>query len=237
MEREELWSGGPRFQQTAHFRLGTDSILLADFAVKPGAARGVDLGCGSGILALLLLEKTPRLHMTGLELQETALAVARENIAQNALDKRFTPVCGDWRQVRDRFRSGSFDLAVCNPPYFAAGSGALPPDPARAAARAETDGGLSELVQAAAWLLHTGGSLFLCYRPERLSELFVCLSGHGLEPKRLRLVCHRADSAPSLALVEARRGGRIGLRVEKSLVLFDENDAESAEYRRIYHRA
>lgn len=236
MDGEELWPGGPRFYQSAHFRLSTDSVLLADFAGKPGALRGVDLGCGSGILSLLLLDKAPRLRMTGLELQEAALGVARENMRANGLDARFEAVCGDWRRVRDCFRPGAFDLAVCNPPYFAAASGAISPDPARAAARAETDGTLGELAAAAAWLLHTGASLFLCYRPERLSELFVCLSARGLEPKRLRLVHHRADSACALALVEARRGGKSGLRVESPLVLFDGDGAESADYRRIYRR-
>ena len=50
----ELWPGGPRFAQSEHFPLGTDSVLLADFVPLAGARRGVDLGCGGGILALLL---------------------------------------------------------------------------------------------------------------------------------------------------------------------------------------
>ena len=56
---ETLWPGGPQFRQAEHFRLGTDSILLADFVKTDGAARGIDLGCGSGILMLLLGEKRP----------------------------------------------------------------------------------------------------------------------------------------------------------------------------------
>ena len=82
----------------------------------------------------------------------------------------------------------------------------------------------------------TGGSFALVHKPERLSELMCCLSAHGLEPKRLRLVCHRQDAAPNLVLLEARRGGRPGLRLEPCLILREEDGSESAEVRRIYHR-
>ena len=110
------------------------------------------------------------------------------------------------------------------------------PDPARAAARGETDCSLPELCAAAAYLLGSGGRFCLVYRPERLSELFCALSAAGLEPKRLRLVCPRPESAPSLVLAEARRGGRPGLAIEPPLTLTDGEGRESEEVKRIYHR-
>ena len=235
MEYIELWPGGPRFRQAEHFRLGTDSIVLADFAQPKGAARGIDLGCGSGILMLLLTSREPRLALTGLELQPEAAAVARENIAANNLEARCAVVEGDIRAHRELFSAGSFDFAVANPPYFAGNSGARSPKAARDLARSEEGFTLAELCEAAAFLLRTGGSLWLVYRPERLSELCVALTARGLEPKRLRLVSSRPDSAPSLVLLEARRGGRPGLRVEPPLLLTDTDGGQSAELRRIYH--
>lgn len=232
---EPLWPGGPLFRQAAHFRLSTDSVLLADF-VRPGRARrGIDLGCGSGILSLLLLARTRALEMTGLELLPEAAALADENLAANALSPRGRAVCGDIRRARELFPAASFDLAVANPPYYPVTAGALSPDGERAAARSELTCSLEELCEAAAWLVRSGGSFSLVYKPERLSELFCRLSAHGLEPKRLRLVCERAESAPSLALVESRRGGRPGLRVEPALCLLGPDGAPSAEQRRIYH--
>ena len=88
---------------------------------------------------------------------------------------------------------------------------------------------------AAAWLLRTGGSFSLVHKPERLSEAFCTMSARGIEPKRLRTVHSRYDAAPSLVLIEGRRGGRPGLKIEKPLIL-TENGEESAEFRRIYHR-
>ena len=232
----ELWPGGPRFIQAAHFALGTDSVLLADFVRPRLLRRGIDLGCGSGILSLLLLEKTEKLHMTGLELSAEAAGIARDNLALNGLSARGDIRCGDIRAVRADFRAGAFELAVSNPPYFPVGSGSLSPDAKRALARAEESCTLDELCAAAAYLLQTGGSFCLVHRPERLSELFVTLSKHGLEPKRLRPVCAREGRAPSRVLVEARRGGAHGLAIESTLLLRDPDGNESAELRRIYHR-
>ena len=232
----ELWPGGPIYRQDPAAPLGTDSVLLADFVPLRGAERGIDLGCGAGILSLLLLCSSEKLHMTGLELREEAAALARENLARNGLGERSRILTGDIREHRSLFSHGSFDLAVANPPYFAAGSGASSPDPARAGAREERDCSLPELCTASAVLLPTGGRFCLVYRPERLSELLVCLHESGLEPKRLRFVSARAESAPSLVLVEARRGGRPGLAVEPPLVLQDADGKESGEVRRIYRR-
>ena len=121
----ELWAGGPFFRQDPGARLSTDSVLLADFVPLRGAERGIDLGCGAGILSLLLLCRGEKLHMTGLELREEAAALARENLTQNGLGERSRILTGDLREHRSLFSHGSFDLAVANPPYFPTGSGAL----------------------------------------------------------------------------------------------------------------
>ena len=170
MDIQELWPGGPLFRQSEHFKLSTDSVLLADFVQIRGAKRGIDLGCGSGILSLLLAQKSAGLRITGLELLPEAAAAARENAARNGMEGRIEVVNGDIRECRALFRAGSFDLAVSNPPYFPADRGAVAPRADRAAARAEASCSLSELCDAAAFLLRTGGSLFLVHRPERLPQ-------------------------------------------------------------------
>ena len=76
----------------------------------------------------------------------------------------------------------------------------------------------------------TTDSFALVHRPERLSDLFCTLRAHGLEPKRLRFVASSAENAPSLALVEARRGGKTGLSVEPMLFI------GSADWDEVYFR-
>ena len=131
---ERLWENGPLFAQAEHFRLSTDCVLLADFVNTAGAARGIDLGCASGAIALLLLARTDKLHMTGLEIVPEAAALAEENMRANAFDARSDIVCGDIRRHRELFRAGGFDLVAANPPYFPVGSGKLSPDAVRRSA-------------------------------------------------------------------------------------------------------
>ena len=231
-----LWPDGPLFAQAEHVRLSTDCVLLADFVNGDRAARGIDLGCASGAISLLLLARLPRLHMTGLEILPEAARLAEENMAKNGFQDRSRLVAGDIRRHRELFRTGSFDLVVSNPPYFPVGSGPLSPDKARAAARGETECTLKELCAAAAFLCRTGGSFCLVYKPERLAEAFCTMSAAGLEPKRLRLVCARPGTAPSLALIEGRRLGKPGLKIEPDLILSQADGTESEEFKRIYHR-
>lgn len=235
-EFTELWPGGPRFAQAEHFKLGTDSVLLADFVNISSRKRGIDLGCASGAIGLLLLEKSEKLHMTGLEIVPAAAELAAENMAENGYTGRSEIICGDIKEHRKIFRSGGFDLVAVNPPYFAVGSGALSPKSGRDVARGETECSLEDICAAAAFLLCTGGSFNLVYRTERLSELFCAMSAVGIEPKRLRLVCHKSASTPNLALVEGRRGAKPGLKVEPILVLANDDGSETEEYKRIYHR-
>ena len=91
-EFTELWPGGPRYAQADHFPLGTDSVLLADFVPLAGAKRGVDLGCGGGVLTLLLLARSDKLSMTGLEILPAAAKRAEENLRENGLEV-LEPIC------------------------------------------------------------------------------------------------------------------------------------------------
>lgn len=224
------------FRQSEHFKLGTDSVLLADFVNIGSRRNGIDLGCGSGILALLLLDRDARLCMTGLEINPEAADAARANLSANNFSERGSVVAGDIRCVRELFRSGEFDLVVANPPYFAEGSGRQSPDDAKAAARTETTCTLQDICRAAAYLCRTGGVFCLVHRAERLCDVLCALREHGLEPKRLRTVSHDANKEPSLVLIEARRGGAAGLKLMPPLFVRNPDGTETDEILRIYHR-
>ena len=232
---DELWPGGPRFLRDPAFPLSTDSVLLAHFAARCRAKRILDLGCGAGTLTVLLGLSHPGAGLFGVELRADALELCRANLEANGLDAGGL-LHGDLREHRALYAAGDFDLVVANPPYFPLGSGASAPAPERAAAREERTCSLEELCAAAAYLCRWGGSFALVHRPERLSELCCALHDKGLEPKRLRFVQHREGVAPNLLLLEARRGGKPGLDVEKPLLLTERGGGDSAEVREIYHR-
>ncbi len=229
-----LWPGGPRLmRREGVFKLGTDSVLLGHFARPEGARRALDLGCGGGVLGLMLLGRRSALTVDGVERDGAALALCRENVALNGLEDRFRLLPGDYRDYRALLEAGAYDLAVSNPPYFPRGSG-FASETLDHARREEAT--LPELCAAAAWALRWGGRFALVHRPERLSELFCALSAAGLEPKRLRLVQKRPEAAPSLVLAEAVRGAKPGLLIEPPLLLTGPEGGESEEIQRIYGR-
>lgn len=232
---EQLWPGGPLFSGHKDvFPLGTDSMVLSDFARPDKRAKILDLGTGSGILTLLLLYGHPDRQGMGIDLSPAACDAAVENLNRNGLSAQGTIIQGDFNRHRELLPGGSFDYAVANPPYFSAGSGKTAAG-GMALAREDGAGSITAVCRAAAWGLRWGGDFALCFRPERLTDLLVALRSEGLEPKRLRTVRHRADRPVSLLLVEARRGGKPGLIWEPDLVLQNADGAASAEYRRIYH--
>ena len=232
---DELWQGGPRFRQGG-FRVSTDSVLLAAFARGIRGENIIDLGCGAGVLTVLLSAARPAARICGVELQKESAALCRENMGENGYDSGGI-LCADLRAHRELFTAGSFDLVISNPPYFSGHSGLTAPDAGRAAARDERFCTLEDLCTAAKYLCRWGGSFALVHRPERLSEIFCTMTRCGLEPKRLRLVQHKAGAAPNLALIEGRRGGKPSLTVEPPLILTDGEGNDSPEVREIYHRS
>ncbi len=227
---KQLWPRGPVYTDDPAFRITTDSVLLAHFAGEKAFSRCMDLGCGGGLLSVLLHERQPEAVFDSVDIRPEAAALCRENCRANGVAG--TAACLDARKYRSIPCPGEYDLVVCNPPYYYAGK--TSPDPDRAAARG---GGLSpaQFSGAAAYLLRQGGELCVVHKPEFLTDIFAAMRLADIEPKRLRLVCHKAASAPSLALIAGRRGGRPGLTVLPALVLVNDDGSPTQEVREIYH--
>ena len=233
---ESLKPGGYRFvYDDALFHPGTDTFLLSSLPrLKPGL-RVCDLGCGTGLVGLLLLQRQPELQVCGVEIQEEAARLAEKAAAENGLTDRLTICQWDLRDIRSRFPTGGFDLVVCNPPYYPPASGALAQDTARRAARSEVACTLEDICQAAAYLLRWGGSFCLVHKPERLTDLLCALRAAGLEPKRVQPVRHNAESPVSLLLLEAKRGGRPGLTLLPELLEYETDGTEREALRAARH--
>lgn len=234
---DRLWPGGWQFLfDDALFQPGTDSFLLGAFPQLRRGERVCDLGAGTGLLGLLLLAREPSLHVTNVELQGTACALARRTAALNGLEGSILCLEVDLRDHAALPQAGSFDLVIANPPYFTRDSGAPADMEARRTARSEITCTLEDICAAANRLLRWGGRLALVFRTERLAELMELTRRFGLEPKRLRLVQNTAHSAPSLLLLECRRGGRTGLSVEAPLIMTNEDGSPSPELDAVYFR-
>ncbi|MBO4848250.1 MAG: methyltransferase [Clostridia bacterium] len=234
---EDLQYKGLRIiQNEGGFRFGTDSVLLAGFVKAGPRDRMIDLGAGTGVIAILVEARTGA-KLTALEIQPEQCDMARRSVEMNG--QSIEVVEGDMRMAHEILGCGAFDAAVCNPPYYPASGGEVSKkggDGFEGAATHELYCTVAEAAVSAARLIKYGGKLFMCCPTARLAEVISALTEQKLEPKRMRFVAARADKAPYLALIEAKKGAAPGLRMEKQLVITEADGSYTEETNRIYHR-
>ncbi len=216
-------------QDPERFCFGMDAVLLSGFAQAKAGDRVLDLCTGTGILPLLLSARTKAASVCGLEIQEESADMACRSVLMNGLEEKIKIITGDVKEAVGLFGPASFEVITCNPPYMIAQHGIVGSNYAKTVARHEVLCTLRDVLVASASLLVPGGHLFMVHRPFRLAELIVTASSVSLEPKRLRIVYPFADKEPAMVLVEAVRGGKSGLKVEKPLILFEKNGEYTEE--------
>lgn len=221
-------------QDPDRFCFGMDAVLLSGFATVKDGARVLDLGTGTGIIPILLEAKTGAAHLTGLEIQADSADMAGRSVALNGLEEKIDIVTGDIKEADQLFDAASFDVVTCNPPYMIGRHGLKNPESAKAIARHEILCTMEDVVRQTARLLVPGGKFFLVHRPFRLAEIIVTLKKYKLEPKRMRLVYPFADKEPNMVLLEAARGGRPRMTVEKPLIVYSSPGVYMPEIYEVY---
>ncbi|MCH5342312.1 MAG: tRNA1(Val) (adenine(37)-N6)-methyltransferase [Acetatifactor sp.] len=232
---DDLQRNGYRIiQDPERFCFGMDAVLLAGFAHAGEEDRLLDLGTGTGIIPLLMEARYHCAQLTGLEIQPESADMAARSVALNNLSDRIHIVTGDIKEADSLFPSASFDCITCNPPYMIGNHGITNPDAPKAIARHEILCTLEDVVRQTAKLLKPGGHFFLVHRPFRLAEIMVTLTKYKLEPKRMQLVYPYVDKEPNMVLLEAVRGGKSRMTVEKPLIVYREPGVYMPEIYEIY---
>ncbi len=221
-------------QNPGKFCFGMDAVLLTGFAHAGEEDRLLDMGTGTGIIPILMEAKYHCAHLTGLEIQPDSADMASRSVALNGLSERIDIVTGDIKEADHIFKSASFDCITCNPPYMIGQHGIVNPNAPKAIARHELCCTFEDVAEQAAKLLKPGGHFFLVHRPFRLAELIVTLVRHKLEPKRMQLVYPYVDKEPNMVLLEAVRGGKSRMTVEKPLIVYREPGVYMPEIYEIY---
>lgn len=235
MEFSELFYGGPVFSSAdGVFAPGTDAVALSDFADTDCAENICDIGCGCGVLSIVAALRNSKAKITALDIQPEACAAAECNARANALEDRISIICGDVREYKRLFVSGSFDCIVSNPPYFPPKSGKI--SKSAAIARQELCCTLADLIGAVSFMLKYGGYFYLVHRADRAAQVISSLSGAGLEPKVMRFIQHSEINDPSLILIKCKKGGRAGVTVMRPLILANADGTRSAEITEIYNK-
>ena len=214
-------------QRTDGLTYGTDALLLASY-INTKNKKCIELGTGTGIISLLMLQRSKASRIHGIEIQEDFATLTKRNAAINSFDTQLTVINKDVREVTQSDVDGEADIIFTNPPYMKNGAGLSSATDEKNIARREIFGSIFDFCQAAKKLLKFGGKFYCVYRPDRLAELIYSLKGNSLEPKRMTFIHPHVDSAPSLVLVEARRGGGEELNITRPLIMY--TDATHTDY-------
>ncbi len=222
-------------QRPDMFNFSLDSTLLAHFAKpKLTTTNLIDLGCGNAAVLLFLSQKTEAaLH--GVEIQQDVYALAKRNVALNDLNNRITIVNDDVKHIMNHYEDSSFDMVLCNPPFFKhRPTSNINDSDYKTIARHEVKITLDDLLEKAATLLKQKGRLIMVHRASRLAELFESFKRFNLSPSRMRLVYTRAHKNASMVLIEGMYQSNATLTVEAPFIIHADA-GYSAEYLEIFN--
>ena len=223
-------------QHPGRFCFGMDAVLLSSFAKVKRRERALDLGCGTGILPILLEAKNEGSYYAGLEIQEESADMARRSICHNRLENKIEIITGDIKEAAKIFGAASFEVITSNPPYMIEEHGLKNEMDTQYIARHEVLCTLEDILRESAKILKPKGRFYMVHRPFRLAEILAGMNRHGIEPKRMRLVYPYVDKEPNMVLVEGMRGARPRMTVEPPLVVYEKDGSYTRELLRMYGR-
>jgi tRNA1Val (adenine37-N6)-methyltransferase len=196
-------------QRVAGHRHSADDVLTAHYALRfvPDAELVLDLGTGIGTVGLMVLSRlSPSARLVGVEAQAMSFRLLLANIEGNGVEERVEAKVGDLRDFVDARR---FDLITGSPPYFKLGSGVLPDDPQKVAARFEVRGDVSDYARAAALHLADDGAFVFCFPTPQRERALAAVAGAGLVTVSYQDVVPRETLAPLFTLFAAKRAGTL----------------------------
>lgn len=226
-------------QPNRGYRYSVDSLLLADFSSVDENDVILDIGCGCGIVGLILLFcRQQRIkNITGLELQSELVALAKKNAEINGFSSKFSVEEGDLRAIKSIFPAESFSRVVCNPPFYASSSGRKSLDKQSLVARHQVCSTTEQVMTAASYAVKNRGGVNLVFPAENLVELLSSMEKIHLQPKRMRMVYSypEKDANAKLVLIEAVKNGGAGIKVQQPLYIYTKkNGSYSEEMKKIY---
>ena len=149
-------------------KVGMDGVLLGAWADPSGAERILDIGTGTGLIALMMAQKNPSAQIDAIEVDPDAFQEACLNIQQSAWSDRINAELCSFQEFMERTNQ-KYDLIVSNPPFFT--NGVKAPVENRAQARHSDSLPLDVLISGAAGLLSRNGRIALVLPFESLQEI------------------------------------------------------------------
>lgn len=205
-------------------RITLDAVLFGAWIDAFGDTSCIDVGTGSGLLALMLAQRFQGLKVTGIEIDKASAKQAVENMRRSPFSDRLAVHTG---AIQEYQPEGQIDHLISNPPFFSEES-LLAPDRRRAAARSEGKLTLQELANTANRLVKDGGKCSVLWPSDRLEELNGVMSQAGFFLSRQLSVQVNANKPAHRCFQEWVKGIEQDVSTERLVV--QERGSYSAAY-------
>ncbi len=188
-------------QEHCAMKVGTDGTLLGAWANAPvGTTRILDIGTGTGLIALMMAQRYPEAQIIGIDIDPDATEQARENVAASPFADRIMINRIDATQFEDK---EGFDAIISNPPYFIDSLTCL--EEQRTMARHAVTLNYQTLMSTANKLLKNDGIISIIIPTENIDDINSVAACEGLFVTRICKIKTTPNKLPKRQLVEVRK--------------------------------
>lgn len=210
-------------------KVGMDGVLLGAWTKTSGAKRILDIGTGTGLIALMMAQKNPEAEIDAIEIDPEAFQEAKLNVQQSPWSDRMTLELCSFQEFAER-TDRKYDLIVSNPPFFT--NGVKAPLESRSQARHSDSLPLCDLISGAVGLMAKNGKTALVLPIESLQELQQLADLNELFISRLCRVKPNPVKPDFRILVELTNSECI-LQEEELMIEFEKHHDYTPEYQEL----
>ena len=187
-------------QKHAAMKVGTDGVLLGAWStVPPKGSRVLDIGTGTGLIALMIAQRTVEVEVDALEIDPSSATQANENFQDSPWKDRMHCIQSSFQDYASQTKR-HYDLIICNPPFFTAS--AKTPSKAKNLARHDDSLSLEDLFKGAVSLITKTSVISIILPVQKEARALRICKAHQLFCNRLTRVVPTPGKPPKRVLLE-----------------------------------
>jgi len=208
-------------------RINTDGVLLGAIADHPQPKKILDIGTGTGVIAMMLAQRFPLSAVDAVEIDESAAAAAQKNFQQSPFSARTTvhPL------AYEKFETAAkYDLIVSNPPFFV--NDLKNPEKRKEIARHTHEDFFDLLLRKAVTMMNASGSIWLILPVKQAQKVITNAVLHQLYPSRIINICSDQNKAPFRQVIVL--GFQSSIRtVEDQVYIYEAENVHTEQYKHL----
>ncbi len=217
------------YQEKGGYCYNSDTLFLYDFiSSKDICGNVLDVGCGCGILGLLIKENFS-IDLSGIDIQENNIIISKINAKNNNLQSKFI-----YNDFLEYDFNDKFDYIVSNPPFYRAKS-KQSPNLSKKISRFNSNLPVEDFIKKSNSLLKPRGELIFCYDAGHFQEIVCMLFKYKLNLEEIRFIHPKQDKNATVVLIKSKKSSKSMVKCLPPLITH-KNGIFSHEVESIYKK-